>query len=122
MPKIILDQFSNRSDLKGYQKFRLRHPDYRHKHASEMRVWRDKNPERVDAIVLRHKKKVRAQAAIAMRERAKRLSQSKSRLGKFIRKDILNLHRRGKDIGMIAVWTHMPVSVVASVIKDNQLL
>ncbi len=123
MPKIIEDEFSNRTDLSRCKKWKLRHPEqYRISHAAQMRVFRVKNPDSCDATRAKYNRK----------KKLKSLSNSKAYLersilkvtnviGNRLRKEILMLNSKGKDVGQIAVWTNVPVSIVRSVIEKVTL-
>lgn len=63
------------------------------------------------------KKQARAHYRNSQMARAA-LSGDKDRSG--LRTEILELHARGKDVGQIAVWTNVPVSAVAEVIRRGR--
>lgn len=117
MPNQIIDQYTDRADLSYAQKWRLRHPEHRIKHASEMRVWRDKNPGAWAEIVKRHQKKKHLERAMEKAKDARyNLLNRNSGEYKGKRAEIMKLFSKGKSIADIVIWTRIPASVVLAVI------
>lgn len=101
MPKIIIDEFTNQTDLTPFQKWVLRHPDGRQEHQKRYR-------------------KIKLLKAIDDRNDCKRKTvMADNRVGKSIRNDIIHLHSKGKDMANIAIWLKVPMSVVSKVIQES---
>lgn len=120
MPRLYHDEFSGRTDLNKDKKYKLRHPDrYRKAHAAQMRSFRDKNPESCEAATKKYRRKIRERAKLNSHTFLRRsiLGPRQNRIGKLLREEILNLHRRGKSVGLIAISTRVPVSIVVELIN-----
>jgi len=114
MPKRIVDQYTDRKDLTGKQKFLLRHPGYDaercrkwrqrnpDKHALIQRNWRLKNPDAAEVIQnrarikLKLKKIDRAQSQVRFE-----VLNGKSGMSIGKRREIDRLYQRGKDVSML---------------------
>lgn len=119
----IQDQWTDRTDLSKGQKFRLRHPEvfsspkHKSKHASNMRVWRDKNPDAWQAILERRKKKVSTEKVDNFRANGLALVKHHNKVGRQKTAEIMRLHERGKSIADIAIWMTIPMSAVMAVVN-----
>ncbi len=129
---MIHDQYTDRKDLTSFQKWNLRHPGKRAEHyrnwsqahreqvAAYIRAWRDENMDKMNGYSQKRRKKIKNAKVDNWRTKAMKVVTNTGSTSIAKRKEILHLHSRGKDIGMIAVWTHTPVSVVLSIIAASQ--
>src|SRR5690348_1389174 len=117
MPKIIIDQYTNRTDLTSQEKWRLRNPE---KCKSQQRMWREINSDKVDAYNEKQRKRLELIKSDKLKKSAVIYATGSNTLGKSIRREILNLHSRGKSIGDIVVWTRTPCSIVQRVIEESK--
>lgn len=108
-------------------------PENKAKHKIACRLWISKNRKHVNSkqrdwrrqhpdYVMERQRKWRRKQKIKEIQRvnadtAKFINGSKSTIAKSRRNEILALHNRGKDIGSIAVWMNIPVSVISQVIQ-----
>lgn len=132
MSRKIIDQYTDRADLTGQQKWVLRNPEKIKatqaawqksnpgKHASDQRVWRDKNPDAYEAINERRKKKlllVRVQRNTTFAKG--QVVAPRTKRQERLRNEILSLHGRGKSSADIAIWMNIPISAINSVIQQQ---
>jgi hypothetical protein len=110
MPKIIIDQYTDRTDLTKSQKFALRNPVY---NTERQRKWREANPEKISEINRRHRQK----------SRGKKIHSEKSNLfgfeGRAKMLEIKRLIARGKPLASICVLTGVPMSVITQIANDS---
>ncbi len=112
--KKIIDQYTDRSDLSGYQKWALRHPEA---------AW-SRRYLNLDNRIEHNKRSIAKKKVLAIRSRHAGISKAflephKSRQTILREREIIQLHTRGKDIGSIAIWMNLPVSIISSVLNQN---
>jgi hypothetical protein len=116
MPKKIIDQYTGRADLTGFQKWKLRHPE-----AYKASV-RNANIKALDYhcdYERQRRKKVKQMEADKRNISAGISIKQQNTLSTARRNEIVSLHKRGKELGSIAIWTNLPMSVINSVIASH---
>ncbi len=128
MPKIIIDEFSDRKDLSSAQKWVRRNPEaakcaMAKAHKKYYQKLMEKDPCYFDESNKRQRRKIKLASIAEIKSRKNILINGTSNVSAGKRNEVLKLHSKGKSIGDIAIWTNTPVSIIAPIIqqwKDSQ--
>lgn len=121
--KKIIDQYTDRTDLTRHQKWRLRHLEqWRKIHAGQMEAWRSRYPEKDEAIQKRFRKKKKIKKVNAFIELRSRYVLANTKYGCGKRREIIELHKKGKSLANICIWLKLPMSAVCKVVEEAQSL